>query len=62
MLFVVDANVLIDFVEVDPAFLTLAVRHLGPVHVPRDVLDEISSLDEAGCERLGLLVVDGIDG
>jgi len=59
MFFIVDANVLIDFIEVDEAFLTLAVRHLGPIHVPRDVLDEVSRMDEARCDRLGLIIAEG---
>ena len=56
---VVDANVLIDFVEADPSVLTLVSKHLGQIHVLRAVLDEVEQLDQAECERLQLKVVDG---
>lgn len=59
MLLVVDANVLIDFAKADLSVLALVVRHLGPVHVPRDVLDEVHQLDEDACTRLGLAIIDG---
>ena len=59
MLLLVDANVLIDYANTDPTVLSLVARHLGPVHVPRDVLDEVRQLDEEACDRLGLLVVEG---
>lgn len=54
-----DANVLIDFATRDPSVFALMGRHVGPVHVPRDVLDEVRQLDEDRCTRLGLRVVDG---
>jgi hypothetical protein len=38
MLLLVDANVLIDFALTDRTVLAVVVRHLGVVHVPRDVL------------------------
>ncbi len=59
MLLVVDTNVLIDFAKTDPTVLTLAVTHIGQVHVPREVLVEVDQIDEDSCMRLGLLVVDG---
>ena len=59
MLILVDANVLIDYANTDPTVLTLVVRHLGPVHISKDVLDEVRQLDEAACDRLGLVVVEG---
>jgi len=51
--------VLIDYAKADPTVLTLVARHLGPVHVPRDVLGEVDQLDEEACDRLGLVVVEG---
>ncbi len=54
-----DANVLIDYTRTDPTVLTLVVRHLGPTHVPREVLGEVDQLDEEACDRLGLVVVEG---
>ena len=59
MLLVVDANVLIDFAKADVSVLALVVRHVGPLHVARDVLDEVSQLDEDACARLGVTIVDG---
>lgn len=46
MLLVVDANVLIDYAKADESVLALVVRHVGPVYVPRDVLDEVDQVDE----------------
>lgn len=59
MLLLVDANVLIDFVGADREVLALMVRHLGAIHVPRDVLDEVAALDEPTCTALGLRLVEG---
>lgn len=59
MLLLVDANVLIDYASADASVLALAARHIGPIYVPRDVLDEVEQLDEAECGRLGLVVLDG---
>lgn len=59
MLLLVDANVLIDFAATDREVLELVVRHVGPVHVPRDVFDEVDQLDEATCAALGLVIVEG---
>ncbi len=58
-LFVIDANVLIDYLQADPAMLTLMATHLGPIHVPRRVLDEIIEppMEVVDCENLGLIVV-----
>jgi hypothetical protein len=58
-LFVIDANVLIDYLVVDRSVLTLMTTHLGPIHVPRRVLEEIISppTEAVDCESLGLIVV-----
>lgn len=58
MLLIVDANVLIDYTNTDLTILALAARHIGPIHVPRVVLDEVEALDVSTCESLGLVVVD----
>jgi len=55
----VDANVLIDFVQTDIRVLHLVNRHIGPLCVARDVLDEVSRLDEVACLQLGIRIVDG---
>lgn len=53
-----DANVLIDYRDVDPSILALAVKHIGPVFVLRDVLDEVRDFDETTAASLGMTVVD----
>lgn len=45
MTYVIDANVLIDYLECAPVVITTVARTLGPVHVPRAVYDEVC--DEA---------------
>ena len=57
-LFVLDANVLIDYYATDRGVLTLAARHVGPIHVPAVLLDEVDGLDESECAHLGLAVVE----
>lgn len=57
-LFVLDANVLIDYCEADRSVLTLASRHVGLIQVPSVLLDEVDGLDESECERLGLVVIE----
>jgi predicted nucleic acid-binding protein len=56
-LLVVDANVLIDYLSADLNILDLAARHLGTIHIPRAILDEVRQLSEADCDRLGLRLV-----
>lgn len=57
--FIADANVLIDYAETSPAILGQVVKHIGPVYVAADVLEEVDQLDEAQCKAIGLTVVDG---
>lgn len=57
-LLVLDSNVLIDYCDADRSVLTLASRHVGQIHVPSVLLDEVDGLDESECGRLGLLVVE----
>lgn len=57
MLLIVDANVLIDYLKADESILQLAAAHLGTVHVPREIIDEVDQIDDSDCERLGLEIV-----
>lgn len=57
-LLVVDANVLIDYVGSDRSILGLAAEFIGPIHVPRPVLEEVEQLDEADCARLGIRLAE----
>lgn len=54
----VDANVLIDYLAADATVLQLVSRHIGTVHVPRQVLQEVPRLGADKCERLDLHIVD----
>lgn len=56
-LFVVDANVLIDYAEADPTMLALMAQHVGPIHVPRRILQEVRGWTDSDCESHGLFVV-----
>jgi hypothetical protein len=53
-----DANVLIDYRDSNLAILALVVQHLAPVHVLRDVVDEVDDLSLARCGELGLKVIE----
>lgn len=53
-----DADVLIDYRDSDLSILALVVQHLAPVHVVRDVVDEVDDLSLARCEELGLTVIE----
>lgn len=57
--FIADANVLIDYAKTTPDILTLVAKHVGPVYVAADVLEEVEQLDEAQCQAIGLKIVDG---
>ena len=55
---ILDANVLIDYCAADRTVLTLISRHVGRIHVPSVLLEEIDDLDESECDRLCLQVVE----
>lgn len=58
-IFIIDANVLIDYIQIDASILTLIADHLGPVNVPRRILQELKRqrLEDTDCDDLGLTVV-----
>lgn len=58
LLLIVDANVLIDYALSDRSMLALAARHLGPVHVPLPILEEVGQLSRDDCQSLGLILLD----
>jgi predicted nucleic acid-binding protein len=58
VLLIVDANVLIDYLQADEHILVLAGRHLGTLHVVREVVDEVEGLDDDRCAELGLFIVE----
>jgi predicted nucleic acid-binding protein len=55
---ILDANVLIDYCATERNILTLISRHVGQVHVPAELLEEVKGLDESECDRLGLRVFE----
>lgn len=55
---IADANVLIDYVNIDASILALLAIHIGPVLVATAVLEKVDQLDVGECERLGLTVVE----
>jgi predicted nucleic acid-binding protein len=57
-LLILDANVRIDYCAADSTILTLISRHLGQVHVPVELLEEVKALDASECDRLGLHVIE----
>jgi len=42
----------------DLSILTLVVQHVAPVHVLRDILDEVDGLSLSRCREIGLTVVE----
>lgn len=54
---IVDANVIIDFCEVDLEILSLIHTHIGPVCILTTVLSEVGILSEAECARRGFQVI-----
>lgn len=59
MYFIVDADVLIDYVAADLGMLTLISRCVGSIHVAAAVVSEVEDLDDKTCEDAGLVVVHG---
>lgn len=57
MVFIIDANVLIDYAKTDRSVLSLVALHIGPVHVPSCILREVDQLTPQDCHDLGLIIV-----
>ncbi|MCL6592832.1 MAG: hypothetical protein K6T31_02545 [Alicyclobacillus sp.] len=55
---VVDANVLIDYLESDPAVLSLISKHLGQVYVSTAVAREVYQLRYHELEQLDVVVCE----
>lgn len=53
-----DANVLIDYRDSDLSVLSLVVQYVAPVHVVREVVDEVDGMSLARCRELGLTVIE----
>ncbi len=55
---IVDACVLIDFLDTEPSVFAIVARAVGPIYVASPVLSEEVGIDAAKAERLGLAVVE----
>lgn len=55
---VLDACVLIDFCEVDRTILTVVSEHVGKIHVPAPVLEEVDQIEADEAMDLGIVVVE----
>ena len=53
-----DANVLIDYLQSDFSVLGLVNKHVGEVCVLTTIIDEVEALDPVDCERIGLKVIE----
>lgn len=58
----VDANVLIDYLAADATVLRRVSQRIGPLHIPRQILQEVPRLDAEICEHLELRIVDEYSG
>lgn len=55
---ILDANIIIDYVQSDRTLLKLISDHIGTIYLAMPVLEEINELDENECERLGIQIVE----
>ncbi len=58
-LMIMDACVLIDFINADRAILQLVVKYVGPLHVASPVVDEVNQIDDENeLVELGLIIIE----
>lgn len=55
---IADANVLIDYADIDRTVLVLLAKHVAPVYVAKQVLAKVDALDEGACAALGLRIAE----
>ncbi len=55
---ILDANVLIDFVDADASILAIVSKHVGTIHVASSVFEEVDQLDASMAQSLGIDVVE----
>ncbi len=56
--YLVDANVLIDYLSSDISILTIYSKEIGQIYVPTDVLEKVKQMDTGDCNRLNLKIVE----
>lgn len=55
----VDANVLIDYIQVEETkVLRLVTEHLFPIKLPREILHEVNGLTQDRAEALGMEIIE----
>lgn len=55
---IMDACVLIDFIKAERAVLELVVKHIGPLHVISQVVEEVNEIDENELVDIGLTIIE----
>ena len=53
-----DANVLIDFLNSEPNLLNLVSKHIGSIYVLDQIVSEVKGLEKSECKKLGLNVIE----
>lgn len=56
--YIIDANVLIDYLKTDISILTIYSKEIGQIYVPTDVLEKVKQLETGACDRLNLEIVE----
>lgn len=49
---ILDANVLIDFINCDKSIIKLICSYIGQIYLPSPILDEINNLSDNDCIEL----------
>ena len=55
---IVDANIVIDYLDCDEKLFVLIKEHIGQVYLASPLLEEVKTLDLTRCRRLGIIIVE----
>ena len=55
---IVDANILIDYLDCDEKLFALINKHIGQVFLASLLLEEVKTLDLCKCHKLGINIVE----
>jgi len=55
---IVDANIVIDYLDCDEELFVLIKKHIGQVYLASPLLEEVKTLDLTRCRRLGIIIVE----
>lgn len=53
-----DANTLMDYIQVDSTILKLVATYIAPINIPSPMLEVAKSLNESDLTGLGLRVIE----